>query len=146
MLSCGNCCNRLVLSLSMMTALGLFLRQSANLRRTSTKIFCDYPVKRSILIRLAERNGIGSHGVNPSSDVMSLLQQERPRNFRADDRTACPECGNPLGLARRAPHLTLGAAYERQTFTCQTCRYQVERNADVQGNPLPAGTNADGTS
>jgi hypothetical protein len=77
---------------------------------------------------------------------MSLLQQERPRNFRADDRTTCPECGNPMGLARRVPHLTLGAAYERQPFTCQTCRYQVERNADVQGNPLPAGSNADGTS
>ena len=82
----------------------------------------------------------------PSSEVMSLQQQERPRNFGAGDRATCPECGNSMGLTRRTPHLTLGAAYERQTFTCRTCRYQVERNADAQGNPLPAGSNADGTS
>jgi hypothetical protein len=115
-------------------------------RQTSTKSFCDHPGMWSILIGLAERNGIGSHRANPSSDVMSLQQRARPRNFRADDRTTCPECSNPMGLARRAPHLTLGAAFERQTFTCRTCRYQVERNADAQGNPLPAGSNAYETS
>ena len=115
-------------------------------RRTSTKIFCEHPGMRSILTRPAEGNGIGSHRANPPSELMSLQQQERPRGFGASDRPTCPECGNLMGLTRRTPHLTLGAAFERQTFTCRPCRYQFERNADAQGNPLPAGSNAGGTS
>jgi DNA-directed RNA polymerase subunit RPC12/RpoP len=77
---------------------------------------------------------------------MSLQQQEPPRSFAADEQRACPECGNRMRLTRRTPHLILGATYERQTFTCRMCSFRIERNADAQGNPLPAGSNAGATS
>jgi hypothetical protein len=75
---------------------------------------------------------------------MSLQQQEPAHRFGSDDHMVCPECGNPMRLTRRAPHLVLGAAYERQILTCQNCSHQAERNADGQGNPLPASGDAGG--
>jgi ribosomal protein S27AE len=37
------------------------------------------------------------------------------------DFPACPACGAAMSLARRQPHPTLGATWERVTFECGKC-------------------------
>ena len=65
---------------------------------------------------------------------MSVQQQRQPqRSFGADDTPACPNCGNRMYLTRRTPHSEHGASYERQTFTCDGCRHEIERSADNIG-------------
>lgn len=55
--------------------------------------------------------------------------------FGADDRFVCPKCGETMQLTRRTPNADLGESYEHQTFNCDKCSYELERTADVDGNP-----------
>jgi hypothetical protein len=54
--------------------------------------------------------------------------------FGATDTPICPQCHKAtMNLTRRAPHPTLGYAFEVQTFSCSTCRYEITRTADRLG-------------
>jgi C4-type Zn-finger protein len=53
--------------------------------------------------------------------------------FGAEDRPACPNCGDAMRLRNRRPDAAYGFRFERQTFTCGTCNFRVERSVDVDG-------------
>jgi hypothetical protein len=57
------------------------------------------------------------------------------QRFGADQSLVCPECGKSMYVTRRSPDPNLGYAYERQTFSCDECDYEMERSADADGNP-----------
>lgn len=66
------------------------------------------------------------------------MSAERPkptRSFGAGDQPVCPRCGKTMSLSRRTPHSEHGQSYERQTFTCRACGYDIERSADKRGMP-----------
>ena len=56
-----------------------------------------------------------------------------PTRFGATDTPTCPQCQNRMHLTRRTPHPEFGCARELQTFTCGTCRHEINRSADVGG-------------
>ena len=64
-----------------------------------------------------------------------MLQSQNTPQYGAADLPACGDCGGQMSLTRRSPHSEHGALYERQTFVCRDCRHEVERSADVSGNP-----------
>jgi hypothetical protein len=61
------------------------------------------------------------------------IQKRMPRIFGADDRIVCQTCGEVMTVTRRSPDADYGSRYERQTLTCRTCRWQVERTVDADG-------------
>jgi hypothetical protein len=66
--------------------------------------------------------------------AMLTQRQSNPR-FGADDRLVCPECGRTMLLTRRGPDPEYGVAYERQKLTCIVCEHELERSADIDGDP-----------
>jgi uncharacterized protein with PIN domain len=56
-------------------------------------------------------------------------------SFGAKDIYKCPQCSDEMRLTRRTPHPVHGKRYERQTFTCRNCRFEIERSVDEHGNP-----------
>jgi hypothetical protein len=62
---------------------------------------------------------------------MSVQHQEPARSLGRHE-TICPECKSLMQLTKRAPHLALGAADERQVFMCHICCHRIELNADSQ--------------
>jgi hypothetical protein len=56
--------------------------------------------------------------------------------FGASDTPACPVCKATMYLTRRTPHPTYGSEFERQTFECRSCRHELERSADREGELL----------
>jgi hypothetical protein len=57
------------------------------------------------------------------------------QRFGAEQNLVCPECGKSVHVTRRSPDTDLGEAYERQTFSCDECDYELERTVDADGNP-----------
>jgi hypothetical protein len=56
-------------------------------------------------------------------------------SFGADCRPICSTCGFFVHVTRRMPHAVHGTLYELQTFQCRTCKREIERSADREGNP-----------
>jgi uncharacterized protein YbaR (Trm112 family) len=57
-----------------------------------------------------------------------------PNSFGATDSLICPKCKKHLmSLTRRTPHRVRGHDFERQTFTCRVCQYEIARDADRMG-------------
>jgi uncharacterized protein YbaR (Trm112 family) len=57
-----------------------------------------------------------------------------PNSFGATDSLICPKCKKHLmSLTRRTPHCVRGHDFERQTFTCRVCQYEIARDADRMG-------------
>jgi hypothetical protein len=56
--------------------------------------------------------------------------------FGATDNPPCPQCKSRMCITRRTPHPVYGMEFERQTFECRSCRYEIERNADRVGEIL----------
>jgi hypothetical protein len=59
-------------------------------------------------------------------------------SFGSNDRPICPECGAAMHLIRRGPHPTFGRSWERQIFACSKCLHEIERSADIDGQPHAA--------
>jgi hypothetical protein len=58
-----------------------------------------------------------------------------PTCFGATDTPSCPKCKKIMRLnimrsTRRSPHPKYGYDFERQTFTCPVCMYEIEKDAD----------------
>jgi uncharacterized protein YlaI len=53
--------------------------------------------------------------------------------FGIEDIPICPECKNRMRITRRMPHPKYGYDFELQTFTCDVCPHQIERDADRRG-------------
>lgn len=62
-------------------------------------------------------------------------QLMEPRGFGADDKPACPNCGNAMHLRNRSPDAAYGLCYERQIFRCAACDFRIERSVDTDGKP-----------
>jgi hypothetical protein len=57
-------------------------------------------------------------------------------SFGADENPVCPECKSRMFLTRRAPHPIYGIEFEKQTFECRACRYEIQRSADRLGEVI----------
>jgi hypothetical protein len=60
------------------------------------------------------------------------MQQHPHRSFGADERPACPKCGQRMYISRRTPHL-LAPQHEVQTLTCDVCLEELIRSVDRDG-------------
>ncbi len=60
-------------------------------------------------------------------------QLQKARNFGANDKPPCANCGSPTSLIRRSPD-DFDRRYERQIFACFNCNYEIERVVDESGN------------
>jgi hypothetical protein len=65
-----------------------------------------------------------------------LESSDMPLGFGIDDLPTCLGCKGRMRLTRRAPHPIHGNAFELQTFTCRTCRHQIERGVDRLGEVI----------
>lgn len=54
------------------------------------------------------------------------------KSFDAHDKLTCPQCKGQMLLVRRMPHPAV-AQGETQTFACNSCASNVQRNIDSAG-------------
>jgi C4-type Zn-finger protein len=56
-------------------------------------------------------------------------------SFGAEEKPTCPNCGDAMRLRHRSPDEAYGFRFERQTFTCASCNFRIERSVDADGKP-----------
>jgi hypothetical protein len=81
---------------------------------------------------MMSKRAAGMSGKN----ILKLELSDMSIGFGIDDTPTCLECKGRMHLTRRAPHPIHGNAFELQTFTCGTCRLEIERGVDRLGEVM----------